>query len=621
MGKIISLASLVGSTGAMRLSPVANPRMLAGYLNRRFLEMVREREPWDYLRESIYEVALPERQYLHGFYGAGITSRAEANSYIRNIGSNIFDMTAQQAIHLHAAGMQGYVLNPNAPWFAYTTARARMRELPGALEYLEDVDEQLLDGVGRSNFYSESVPLIVDCAATGTATFFMERSDRGDGYAFRCLPPAEVWIAEDSMRRVDTVFRVYSMTKRQCIQKFGIENLSKSMRQASSDNQLFHILHATFPRSDAEDQERGLTQRAPRSLLEMDAPYISVYMEMGNPDVPLSAPYSSLVEGSSDDTAILSTRGFWHFPYAVWRWGLYTSSPYAISPTQAILPTIYQQQFFGKLKAQSVQMHARPPWNIGPGLEGLPNLKPGGLNQHTDVQSRIEAIVSGSGNYPITIDHEERTARSVRDHYGIEYFLSVTGASGSNVSKTATEILEIQSEKSAVLSSMMGRLGDDVLEPVLRWIFYEEQAAGRMPDVPAALQEYRGTDNGRLKIVYVSPLAMAQRRIAGVIGPIRLFEAVTPIIDRDPTALDGLNTASLISDILSEGGMSPKHLYSAEQIAQRRQAAAERMQRQEQLSMFEQAARGMRNAGTDVNQLQGNPALGQQLAGLIESGE
>lgn len=616
----MNVLDIARTTGMPTRSAVRDETALCDYLDRRLSELAYEREPWDYIWRAITEQVLPERQYLFGYYDANITTKHEASSYIRTIASNIFDTEAQRAIHLLTAGMQGYVLNQSSPWFAHTTTRRRMRELPGVLPYLQDVDEQLLNAVSRSNFYSESIPLIMDAAATGTATFWMEQMKDGYGYSFRCLPPSEVFIAENAMRQVDTVYRVFTMTKRQVIERFGYENISQRMRNARSDTETFQILHAVFPRTDAIDQEAGLTARAPRSILNMDAPYFSVYKELAAPDTSTSAPFSSRADTRPEDKKILGTEGFNYFPYCVWRWQIVTPAPYAIGPTQTILPQVYQSNFFAKILAQSAQLHVQPPFNIPSGLDGEPALVPGGYNHMTNPQERIEAILTAGGQYPIGLDREDRMARAIRDHYGVEYFLLVTGSQGSAASKTATEVLELQSEKAAVLNSMMGRLGVDVLRPMLSWLFNVERSMGAMPDLPPALGEFSGTPDGRLEIVYVSPLALAQRRLASVIGPLRIWESLVPIFQVDPTSIDAIDTAAFVRHLAAEGGMPMDVVRTMEMIEQRRRAAAERVQQQQSLENAEMIGRAMRNAGTDLQQID-SAAGGQQLAGLLEYAE
>ena len=601
-----------------RNTPIADERTLAEYLERRMQELVEERRPWDWVWSEIRRLVLPERQVIQGFYDQSVSSSySSPREYLQSISTEIYDMTAQQAIHTLTAGMQGYVLNQSAPWFAHTLAKERMRDLPGVMQYLSEIDEQLLSALNRSNFYSEAGPLIMDCAALGTGSLYYE-PDAGDSYVFRSISMNELYIAEDAQRRVDTVYRVMQLTKRQAIQRFGYERLSDRIKQTNDDSIQFNVLHAVFPREDARDQEIGLIRRAPRSLLAMDAPYISVWKELSGPG-GLGPWNTDQQSPGADELKILGYGGYRHFPYACWRWQLVTSSPYAIGPTQTIMPQVYQAQFFGRMLANSAQLHVQPSFTIPTSVQGEPDLTPGGYTFLANPTDRIEAVQRTGGNYPIGVDREERISKGIRDYYGVDYFMLITGGTGSEgISRTATEILAKESEKAAVLNSMMGRQGHDVHKPALTYLYYRELAAGRMPDRPPALDEYAGTDDDKLQLEYISPLALAQRRLAHMIGPLRAFESLIPVIQLYPPALDALKLPEFIRRLALAGGINPKDVRTIAEMEQYQHASAQRVEKQDQLEAAEQMARATRNANIDMSA--GNQAqAGQQIMSLMQA--
>ena len=597
--------------------PVSDEKTFAEYLERRLREMIEVRRPWDDVWDAIRAKVLPERQYLQGYYDNSVSTFESPRRYLETIAGDIYNTDAQQSIHLLTAGIQGYVLNQSAPWFAHTTAKETHRDGAGVLQYLAEVDEQLISAISRSNFYSETVPLIQDCAGLGTGTLYYEPA-AADQYSFQCIPQQQLYLDEDAQRNIDTVYRVFAMTKRQLIQEFGLEALSKQIRNESNDARKFNVLHAVFPRDDARDQEMGVMRRLPSSLLSMDAPYISVYKELSGEEG--LAPWNSGGNQEAtqpDEHRVLHVGGYRHFPYASWRWQVVTPYPYAIGPTQTILPQIYQADFFSKMLSLSAQLHVDPPWVVSGDMQQEPDLMPGGLTFLLDPRARIQALANAGGAYPIGIDREERITKAIRDHFGVEYFLLVSGTTAT-AGRTATEILEMQSEKAAVLNIMMGRLGIDVLRKVLTFMFYRESQAGRMPDRPPFLDEFSGTPDGRLDIQYISPLALAQRRLAHLIGPLRAWEALIPLWQAVPEALDSLKSTEFARALLIAGGVNPRHVRSLDEIESLRHIAAQRMHKQQELDAAEQTARAVRNADIDISQA-GQGQMGQEILSLMQA--
>ena len=596
------------------LSPVEDEEALCQYLERRLHELFEERRPWDFVWNEITRLVIPERLYLHAYYSSQVTGdQFSPIEYLRSIASDIHNTDAPEAIHLLTAGIQGYALTRTSPWFAHTLPRERLLQLPGVMEFLADGDEQLRSALGTSNFYAESGPVTMDVAAYGNACCYMEPSDQG--YSFQAIDPREVFVAEDAQRNIDTVYRVFSMTKRQCIERFGYDRISDRMKNSRDDSKMYNILHAVFPRSDAEDQERGLTARAPESLLMMDAPWCSVWKELPGAVGEHREQDQNI---GADTKKVLGVGGYRYFPYAYWRWDVTNQYPYAIGPTLAILPQIYQANFLSMLLTKSADLHVRPPYQIPSSIERV-NLRPGGFSYLTNPQERIEAIWRAGGEYPIGVDREERTAKSIRGRYGADYFLLMTGRLEQETNiRTATQAMQMESEQAAVLNSMMGRQADDFTSPMLAWLYYEEKEKGTMPERPPALDDVVGTPDAVLRPTYISPLALSLRRMSEVVTPMRAFEFLLPALQAFPPAIDALDITGGIRDMALASGWPVKRVRTEDEIQTMQRAAAQRAEKTQELESSEQLAKAIRNSGIDMNNSDQNE-VAKQIAALMQA--
>ena len=570
-------------------------------IDAKYTDMKQERLPWDYLWREIYDYCLPEREFLLNWYEQTSWGADGAKGHIKRIGNRIYDMTAPNALHLLTAGIQGYMVSQQDRWFRLTYPDRRMLDMKGGREWLFEVENALYLSFARSNFYTQLPSLILDAATGGTASQRMTYDDKGMRTVFTTMHPIEVFIAENHFGEVDTVYRVFKMTRRQAIQQFGTENLSDEIKQNTSDSDQHLFLHCVFPRSD-NDPEMGLNPRNLGSVLSIDAPFISVYKELArgslNAGNQMTRGQGSYGDSRKMRNKVLHVGGFREFPYAVWRWERDTQGRYGSSPCRRLLPAIRQINDFGRFLTRSAQLHSDPPFNIPAEMQGKVRLTPRGFNYTMDPQHKIEPVDGAGGNYPVGVDREERMAAAIQEAFGTPYFMAMTRLSAEGQSKTATEVIEVQSEKAAVLGSAMGRMGIDYLEPVIDFQFQQEMKHNRLPPAPEWMR-------GRLQVGYTSPLAQAQKRLATIQGPLRLVQALAPIIAVAPTVVDGVDWDELARLMLEDGGMPPSVIRSREQIKELRDAAAAREAQRQTLENIEGASRAAHNLGIEVGQVQG----------------
>jgi len=123
-------------------------------------------------------------------------------------------------------------------------------------------------------------------------------------------------------------------------------------------------------------------------------------------------------------------------------------------------------------------------------------------------------------------------------------------------------------EKASVLSASIGDL-TVVLDKIIDYVFYLETEAGRIPPLPDILMQYGGSN---IDIVYMGPLAQAQKRLFETQG-IRLgMELAIPLITAFPESADLINADETLKELLVSNGFPQTAFNSPEAIMAIRQA-------------------------------------------------
>ena len=586
-------------------------------VNQRLCEMRDHRAPLQAIYRDVWRYVVPERETYLQWYEHGYPTRSNHDDFAARIGQYIHDSTAASAIQLLSSGLQGHVVSEQDHWFKISFPHPEMDEERGARVFAQETEYILYDRLSKSNFYAELSPLIVDAAGTGTAIQYREYLDDIGGPVFNTLHPIEVFIDINDHRKVDTVYRMFNLTKRQAIMKFGKRNLSERiMRESVPSTQQFKFVHAVFPRTDL-DPDMGLYPREGGTILAVDAPWISIYVELDE-QVYGENSVSTLTRANdyrdTSNKTVVAVGGYQELPYSVWRWDVDPSTPYGISPTRRMMSLIRDLNYFGELLKEDAQLHVRPPLMVPSSLQGKARISPRGMNYTNDVNAKIEAILGPAGNYPVGADREMNLREQVREGFGVDLFVLMARLTAGGQSKTATEVLELQAEKSAVLASIKRNMGPELLANTLRWTFHQERRRGDMPDIPESLQRFSGTPFGTFRIEFIGPLAQAQKRLATVQGPLRIMEAAFQILDRYPAGWDLLDVDNILRHLFRDGGMPADDVREHETVAQLRRQKAERAAQEQMLEDTESMSRSARNFDTG----EGNPEAAAAAGAMPE---
>ncbi len=491
-------------------------------------------------------------------------------------GQTTFDGTALSALQLAADGVYGNMINPATAWFRMVFEEENLNDINEAKRWLQDVEEQLYAALQKSNFYSEARPYIEDGLSIGTANLFIEEDIVNRRIMFNSFHPRELWIGQNKYNEVDLTHRKYKITARQAIQSFCRE-IEKGEIIRVFDEQFYNrfnldpfseheFIHTIFPR---EDDERDVTK-----IDSKNKKFASMWLYV-------------------DKKKIVRESGYDLSPEVIWRFKRTGSEVYGRSPAMDAIVEIKRLNVISKTMLKAAEMSVDGPLNVPASMQGKVKYRPGGFNYYEDgTQDKITPIQTGI-NYPIGIDREERIQSIIEKHFKVEFFLLLARADRE---MTATEIVERAGEKAMVLATMISRFSSEALTRIVDKVFEIEVKAGRIPPPPPILRDRAG---GGINIVYMGPLAQAQRLAFGMQGINRSIEAVGPILNLRPEVGDNIDFDEAVREILKTQGMPAKAINSRAKRDEIRAARAEmeaKMQRQADIAQAAKTAKDLAQA-------------------------
>lgn len=509
------------------------------------------------------------------------------------VGENIYDGTAIAANNLLANGLMGYLVSPSYPWYKLRLPWPKANKLPGVPEWLDLVEGVIYDDFSKSNFYDETPLLFKDLGAIGNGTMWTEELP-DDVVHFTSMHPYEFFWDVDDFWRIDTVYRRQWMTVRQCVIKFGVENLSTEtqglVRQKKFD-EWREIIHAVEPRGSRDVDTIGNRAFA----------IASQYWERG-------------------PEHLIRESGYEKMPAVPVRWSTNSGDIYGWGPGTEALIDILRANQMGRDLMEAAHQSVKPPYNVPEYMRNRFTTRPDGRNYYKTADQVAKPLES-SREFPIAIDREQDVRQRIEDHFMVDFFLMLQRM--NNKSKTATEIMEMQAEKAAILGTLVGRLSTEFLDPVIDLMFHYGRRAGRIPPPPQSLFMWmaaNGHNTGKLKVEYIGPLAQAQKRFHVTQGVIQGLQRSLPFAQFWPEILDAFKPIEAIRKITDASGMPAEVMRDDKEIAQRQM---QRQKAQQQAMMAQQQAEGAK-AYKDMTAApeQGSPAesIGDMLRQTISAG-
>lgn len=466
-------------------------------------------------------------------------------------------------------GLVGYSISPNIVWFKLSLQDQTALNLYGVKDWLETCEEIMLAKFNASNLYTQAAKFISDAAVIGHGVMLIDEDIKQQRLRYTKLPANEIYLDINEYGEVDTVYRRYNMTVRNCISFFGEDKVDTKVREDYKDpkkwNNPVEIIQAVFPRQDYNPEYKDATNK-PVAVFWID----------------------------NTNHKIIDESGYDDIPYAVFYWDRYPGFAYGSSPAQNAICDIKGLNIAKKTSWTIAQTSAEPPMKISEDIREV-NITPRGHTYITSADQIIEPIRTGE-NYPITLEVLEGMKQDIKDWFNVDFFLMLQQKTAQ---MTATEVMELQGEKAATLSNLIVNLNEALLKIIQRSfeILYN---AGEFPEVPVALQE--AGFGGGMKVDFVGPLAQAQKKYHTMGGTAQALNIAGPIMQMFPNAADFIDGDVLMKAALEGQGMPQRVIREEDDVKKLRQERAIAQQEQQALMQQQQMAQTLMQNANKMNE-------------------
>ncbi|AWE03292.1 portal protein [Klebsiella pneumoniae] len=506
--------------------------------------------------------------------------------------TKIVDPTATLAARTLSSGMMSGITSPARPWFKLATPDPDMMDYGPVKLWLEVVQRRMNEVFNKSNIY-QSLPLLYASLGNYSTGAMAVLEDDSDVIRTMMFPIGSYYMANSARGSVDTCFRKFSMTVRQLVMEFGLNNVSdsvKGMWDSGNYESWIEVIHAVYPNIDRDTAK----------LNSKNKPVKSVYYEVG---------------GDSDK--LLRESGFDEFPIMAPRWEVNGEDVYGSScPGMIALGQVKALQLEQKRKSQLIDKATNPPM-VGP--SSLRNqrvsLLPGDItyiDQVTGQDGFKPAYLVNPNTADLLADIQD-TRQIINSAYFVDLFMMLQNINTRSMPVEA--VIEMKEEKLLMLGPVLERLNDECLNPLIDRTFSIMARKNLLPQPPDVLQGMP------LRIEYISVMAQAQKSI-GLSSLSSTVGFIGQLAQAKPEALDKLNVDQAIDAFAEMSGVSPTVIVPQEQVEQVREQRAQQQQQQQMVAMGMAAAQGAKTLSeaqtadpsvlTALSNAAGAPAGGQQ---------
>ncbi|HBZ8025369.1 TPA: phage tail protein [Klebsiella pneumoniae] len=506
--------------------------------------------------------------------------------------TKIVDPTATLAARTLSSGMMSGITSPARPWFKLATPDPDMMDYGPVKLWLEVVQRRMNEVFNKSNIY-QSLPLLYASLGNYSTGAMAVLEDDSDVIRTMMFPIGSYYMANSARGSVDTCFRKFSMTVRQLVMEFGLNNVSdsvKGMWDSGNYESWIEVIHAVYPNIDRDTAK----------LNSKNKPVKSVYYEVGG-----------------DTDKLLRESGFDEFPIMAPRWEVNGEDVYGSScPGMIALGQVKALQLEQKRKSQLIDKATNPPM-VGP--SSLRNqrvsLLPGDItyiDQVTGQDGFKPAYLVNPNTADLLADIQD-TRQIINSAYFVDLFMMLQNINTRSMPVEA--VIEMKEEKLLMLGPVLERLNDECLNPLIDRTFSIMARKNLLPQPPDVLQGMP------LRIEYISVMAQAQKSI-GLSSLSSTVGFIGQLAQAKPEALDKLNVDQAIDAFAEMSGVSPTVIVPQEQVEQVREQRAQQQQQQQMVAMGMAAAQGAKTLSeaqtadpsvlTALSNAAGAPAGGQQ---------
>jgi hypothetical protein len=399
----------------------------------------------------------------------------------------------------------------------------------------------------------------------------------------RCYPFAigSYMIANNHRLQVDCFDRVFRLTVRQLVEKFGryddrtgkplwevFSPRVREMYRKCEYETWIDVCHQIKPNEDFN----------PKKLDSKYKRYSSIYYEAGIGD----NRYGPEVQG-----LLLSEKGYDRFPVLCGRWEITGQDAYGTDcPGFTAIGDIKQLQQGEKHSAMAVEKEVRPAMIAPSSMKNSKSsILPGDISFSDEPDKFRRAHESRLDISALEQKQQQVRSRIQRAFYE-DLFLMLANTDRRQI--TAREIDERHEEKLLALGPVYEQLNQDILDPLIDLTYEYMDRQGLIPPPPPELEGME------LKIEYISVMAQAQRMI-GIGALERVTSYAIGLASVFPGTLDKFNAEQALDEYGDMASIAPGVIRSDEDVDAMREQQARQQQAQAQLEAIGQVAKSAKD--------------------------
>lgn len=522
-------------------------------------QMDNSHKSWDNLWQECADWCLPRKDNI-----TNVRVQGQENNPQR------LTDTAIESNFAFASGMYSYMFPPSTVWAKFKHPDPELMAENDVADYFENVSRKVHEALLESNFAQEMQESLLDLGCFGTNCIYGEDDD-DDGIRFRSFTVSEFRIKTSSKRRVDVVGRLLKLDARQMRQEFGDEALKSAglddiieklaLGQYSSED-LYEVVHLVLPREDINTKK----------LNKENKPWASLYI-------------------CKKTKTIIKESGYDYMPYFVGRFATNNSEEYGRSPMMMTLSTIRRTNAIYRSMVVSAEQHANPQWLLpdddSVSFKGNPN-RAGALLYYRatgGAMAKPERLApNGDPNVAFEMYqfHESKIKEAFFNNLfrPLDEYRNMTAFEAN--ARVTTDLMS--------LAPFVNRYQDEVVNPMLTYVYYVLEKQERLPDPPPALEE-----DPNFEIEYVGKLSLATKNfeVMGAFQTLQMFAETAQYIPQAGEAFINVDTDKLFRQTWFANSASMNVLKDPAEVEEEKSQIAQQAQQQQMMATMPAMADAM----------------------------
>ena len=401
---------------------------------------------------------------------------------------HIFDSTAIIAHKTLSSTLHSGLTSPTIKWFELRFRDEALNKSNSANRWIQEVSDRTFYELQDSNFNLEIAETYQDITGFGTSFLTLEE-DNPDvsawtGLDFGSVPLKEGHFEPDSKGRILRFYRLLKMTPQQIIAKFG-DAVPQSVKDKEKGNNTdrMEVLFVIFPRKN---------DLRPTSIKDWNTTLS-----------PSKRPYQFRYILKAEAATLGKQGGYYEMPTFAPRWETTSESVWGNSPAMLALGDVLTLNEAREMQLRMAEKMIDPPiMATERAVISDLDMSAGAVNTVRTLDE-IESFDS-KGDFPVSDAMIEQLQNAVRNYFFVDQ-LQFPAPQAQPMTATEAQIrYEIMQR---LMATAMGRIRNDMLDPIIGRTVRMLARKGQLPEAPAAVLE----KDAQLDIIYMGSIARAQR--------------------------------------------------------------------------------------------------------------